>query len=342
MSLARWPLGLVATALVATALVACATGGVPGARDAARVGLADGGRPSGDAGRGTDGGRVDAGSVTCSSAAECDDGLACNGVERCEGSRCVGGAPMVCDDGVPCTSDACVEPGTCAYTPDSSRCAPGQTCIVTGCTGGGGSCSESPCRLLPAQCGCPSGQACYLGGTTRSCQTPGVAGEGAACSDAMRCAAGLDCVDMSSVMGRPTPMCLRYCGSDADCTGPGSICFWELGDGTGGSAGATVCTRSCDPVSNTGCPSGTMCLPLQEAAGAMRFFTQCIGPAGTRPSWSTCTADTDCSPGHGCVDRTCYRWCRVGGGGVECGAFESCVPVTPAVMIGSVRYGVCA
>jgi len=40
---------------------------------------------------------------------ECDDGLACDGIETCSGGRCVAGEPLDCDDGVACTADTCSE-----------------------------------------------------------------------------------------------------------------------------------------------------------------------------------------------------------------------------------------
>jgi hypothetical protein len=39
----------------------------------------------------------------------CDDGVFCNGEERCEAGACVPGDPVVCDDLVACTEDACSE-----------------------------------------------------------------------------------------------------------------------------------------------------------------------------------------------------------------------------------------
>jgi cysteine-rich repeat protein len=45
----------------------------------------------------------------CFDDSECDDGLACNGPERCLVGRCVGGIPLVTDDENPCTVDACDE-----------------------------------------------------------------------------------------------------------------------------------------------------------------------------------------------------------------------------------------
>jgi hypothetical protein len=45
----------------------------------------------------------------CATAADCADGLACNGDETCAEGRCVAGTPMRCDDMVDCTTDFCSE-----------------------------------------------------------------------------------------------------------------------------------------------------------------------------------------------------------------------------------------
>lgn len=73
--------------------------------------------------------------VACSSSAQCDDGLACNGVETCDlgSGLCVAGTPIVCDDGNQCTTDTCVDPlGTCSAAPvaDGTSCDDGVTCSV--------------------------------------------------------------------------------------------------------------------------------------------------------------------------------------------------------------------
>ncbi len=67
----------------------------------------------------------------CNADRNCDDGLFCNGVERCvfpntaTGGLCMGGTPPVCDDGVACTFDECHEQlhgYTCVYKPHDQDC----------------------------------------------------------------------------------------------------------------------------------------------------------------------------------------------------------------------------
>ena len=47
----------------------------------------------------------------------CSDGQFCNGEETCAAGFCAEGASPICDDGDPCTADACnAGPGSCAFT----------------------------------------------------------------------------------------------------------------------------------------------------------------------------------------------------------------------------------
>ncbi len=68
-------------------------------------------------------------SSTCTweaAAANCDDGLYCNGEDRCnETGQCVPSGINPCDDGDACTEDVCSEPATCGHTPSTApACGP--------------------------------------------------------------------------------------------------------------------------------------------------------------------------------------------------------------------------
>jgi hypothetical protein len=73
--------------------------------------------------------------VGCTADIHCDDGLFCNGRERCVMGRCVASTPPSCDDGVSCTIDVCdSRTDRCRSMPDSSRCFEGQICdAMRGC-----------------------------------------------------------------------------------------------------------------------------------------------------------------------------------------------------------------
>ncbi|MEM9193767.1 MAG: hypothetical protein AAGF12_31620 [Myxococcota bacterium] len=283
---------------------------------------------------------VDAG---CGSAADCSNGLACDGIERCVAGVCQPGTPLVCDDGIACTVDACIEPGMCNFMPDNTRCPVGQTCGATGCLA---TCPESPCRLAPAQCGCPTGQGCFLNGSlSRECRVAGPQGAGESCATAA-CRAGFECIDIAA-SGPSIPTCVRYCGNDIDC--PGGLCF-DLVDGMGAPLpGARVCTQPCNPARLSGCAPGANCDIFRESTGAMRLFTDCRAPVGTTTQGLPCLDSSDCAAGHTCIDpdgagirgNECLHYCEVGVSSVGCSIFDTCFGFATPLVVNGTEYGVC-
>lgn len=270
----------------------------------------------------------------CTTAAECADGNACNGIERCELGMCTPGIAVTCDDGVACTIDGC-SAGACTYTPNDAACGSGMRCTSTGCMSTS-SCSESPCRLAPPQCGCGAGQACYPMGATRSCATAGSLPEGSACTGT-DCAAGLLCVAYDGSAAPPTA-CNRMCATDADCPG-GALCAGTLSSGL-----VRYCSLNCNPVAQSGCGPGLRCTLDTEATGAMRWYRSCFGGSGTGGEFAGCLSEADCGPGFTCADvgfgGECLHWCNVATG-AGCGFLTSCIPGAPAIVVGGVEYGVC-
>ncbi len=68
---------------------------------------------------GFDGGTFDAGSSDagrCLNDLQCDNRVACDGIERCIGGQCARAPKALCDDENPCTVDLCTESGpSCSY-----------------------------------------------------------------------------------------------------------------------------------------------------------------------------------------------------------------------------------
>jgi hypothetical protein len=87
---------------------------------------------------------LDAAPQGCASAAQCDDGLFCNGVEQCLGSGlCVAGQPPSATDGLACTVDECDEDqDAITHRADDAVCSDGascngvERCTPTGCVPG--------------------------------------------------------------------------------------------------------------------------------------------------------------------------------------------------------------
>lgn len=203
-------------------------------------------------------------------------------------------------------------------------------------------CSESPCRLVPPQCGCAAGQSCYPSGTMRVCAATGSRLEGDGCSGVSDCRMGLACVNFSASTTMPGNMCARMCSTDADCES-GALCLHTISDGAGGSVpGLELCTRNCTPAPHSGCAPGLACGLFQESGGMRRVFTDCSGPVGTGRQGATCTDDTDCAAGYGCFTtvgtrRECLQWCRVAS--PSCPFGTTCIGVA---IVRGVEWGACA
>jgi hypothetical protein len=68
---------------------------------------------------------------SCTSNAQCDDGKYCNGTETCNSvtGKCRAGTAIVCDDGIPCTTDSCNEASDiCDHIPNNAVCNDGADC----------------------------------------------------------------------------------------------------------------------------------------------------------------------------------------------------------------------
>lgn len=117
----------------------------------------------------------------CTTDAECDDGLACNGVERCEPALgCRSGAAVSCDDGLGCTTDRCEEPaGSCSH---AGTDVDGDGYVASGC-GTGNDCDDGASAIHPGasdvcdgidnDCDGSADEAydCPLGSASSSCTT---------------------------------------------------------------------------------------------------------------------------------------------------------------------------
>src|SRR5262249_11428703 len=77
--------------------------------------------------------------------ASCDDRRYCDGAETCRAGVCTAGPPVRCDDGNPCTADACDETHrTCTHAAvagcvpctSASQCDDANACTADACSGG--------------------------------------------------------------------------------------------------------------------------------------------------------------------------------------------------------------
>jgi cysteine-rich repeat protein len=227
-----------------------------------------------------------------------------------------------CDDGNTTNGDGC-----------------SSTCMVE---------TPTTCDLIPqAGCTTTSSPACDLDATGASTACRAVTGTGTSlshCPHTTDCEAGYTCLKDHDFPSQ-APWCSPFCLGDLDCTGVGSRCLHQLTDIHGQLISAHVCTNACDPIHQTGCPSGMGCVG-EYAPDTGPDYTQCIYMAG-QADGSTCTDENQCKPGSDCVNDTttgnaeCARYCIYTPSQLGCPAGQLCTRFNTSLIIGTKEYGAC-
>jgi len=203
--------------------------------------------------------------------APCNDGLYCNGTDRCSAGACAihQNPPCAGADGDGNCAESCNEAtdGCTAPDPDGSACSDGLFCTgADTCTGGTcGGHTGDPCAGPDGDADCA--ESCDE--TADACTGPDA--DGAACSDGVFCNGTESC-------------------SAGTCTG-------STGDPCAGPDGDENCAESCnedhDHCSGAD-PDGTLCRPSTGECDPAENCANgyCLGDRKARPG-TTCTADAD-------------------------------------------------
>jgi hypothetical protein len=197
----------------------------------------------------------------------CDDGNACTVGDMCSGGSCVPGGYLDCNDGNPCTKDACDPATGCTITAISGPCNDGDPCTVND------QCKLGKCAPGPAQ-NCNDGNPC----TNDSCNESGLcihAANADKCDDGNPCTTGEQCAGGTCKFAQ-----ILSCDDENPCT-----------------------ADSCDPVlscihvmSNAACDDGNLC-----TTGDHCSVGKCVaGGQMTCKDSNPCTDDS-CDPKNGCV-----------------------------------------
>ncbi len=204
-------------------------------------------------------------------------------------------------------------------------------------------CVDPVCDLRP-QCGCDDGEACIIHDSfSRECLPTDSIPHGEVCElgDESRapCEPGALCTRYSE---DEIGICRQFCEVQSDCRslGFGSACGSNFGDRTD----IGICSRSCDPTSESPvCPGETACafVSLEGATG-----TECFGAIGPGLHGDPCESTdppTGCQPGHICLfegNPHCYRICMLPDG-TQCLPGQECRDTTPSVIVNGLHYGMC-
>ncbi len=252
----------------------------------------------------------------------CTDNNKCTAGDTCAGGTCTG-KPISCNDGSPCTADACDPATGCTHAPtnnglacsDGNACTSGDACLNGACKGTGIGCNDgnpctvdtcdpkSGCKYTATNGACNDGNPCTVGD---SCATGKcVSGTAALCTDSNDCTddqcnpANGECTFTAD----DTNTC-----SDNNACSTGDACKagkCQLGAGTKNCDDANPCTAEwCDP--SVGCKvTPNQSLPCDDG-NACTLKDVCTNgkcASGTLDlcnDGSVCTADT-CDKLKGCA-----------------------------------------
>jgi hypothetical protein len=138
------------------------------------------------------------------------------------------------------------------------------------------------------------------------------------------CAAGLTCL---------SGVCHAFCATlDTAC--PGGECV-QAGDGQ---PQDLVCLVSCTPAP-VSCGAGQAC-EVFTLNGSLT--TDCEGP-GTVAAGGSCTMDSDCAAGLGCIGTpaACLQWCQLSPNATSCASGNACTGFDTPFIINGITYGAC-
>ncbi len=240
----------------------------------------------------------------------CDDNDACTTSDTCAGGVCVGGPPLHCDDGEPCTDDSCDSSVGCITSPNSAPCDDGNACTTDDlCAGGvcvgslppncddGQVCTDDSCDPATGCVNAPNSDPCDDGD---ACTTGDLCANGVCVSGApLDCADNNPCTDdlCDPASGCDHPPNSAACDDDDACT-TDDLCV----DGLciGGAAldcadGNDCTTDSCDPIlgcmhipHSNACDDGDLCTVQDSCSDGV-----CTG------------SPLDCNDNDPCTDDSC-------------------------------------
>ncbi len=139
--------------------------------------------------------------VQCTTNANCANSTVCDGAETCNTGtgQCVTGTPLVCNDGVACTTDSCSPTLGCQVVPVNSACNDSVACTTDTCSGAG-------CTNAPSNAACNDNNSC-------TAET---------CNQATGCAvtnvnAGIPCNNGNPGLCNGSGTCVVQCTTNANC-----------------------------------------------------------------------------------------------------------------------------
>jgi hypothetical protein len=183
----------------------------------------------------------------------CLDDDECTLETYCLSGACGNGFSLVCDDGNPCTDDACDTAKGCVFAPNTAPCDDGSQCTADD------ACESGVCTGAPSDCPCQSDADCLAFGTGSACSVQTMA-----CVNQMCVATGEDTVvcDPSANTGCAKNTCDPETGECSVVHAPdGTPCS----DGFTCTSGDACGSGACVPGPNMcACNAAAECAPLED------------------------------------------------------------------------------
>ena len=201
----------------------------------------------------------------------CNDATVCSSADACSGGICLGEV-INCDDGNPCTNDACDDKKGCNSVASTVPCDDGDACTS------GDACTEGACKP-GAPLGCDDNDPCTIDGCdskTGNCTFATVPGCGGNCEGAGDCDDNNPCTNDICVGGKCAIKTNTDACDDADACTEKDLCSEGACSGSPISCDdGEVCTsdsclkgQGCDHAANSlGCDDGDACSIGDACAG---------------------------------------------------------------------------
>ncbi|MSQ84560.1 MAG: hypothetical protein EXR77_17050 [Myxococcales bacterium] len=246
----------------------------------------------------------------------CSDGSVCTLGDQCAAGQCAAGKPTSCNDGNPCTDDACDPKAGCVHVPNSATCSDGSACTAND------GCAQAACAGTAVDCddanpctadACAPASGCSHKALSQACD------DGSACTVADQCQSGacvpgklLACTDANpcTVDSCDSKLGCLHLPATATCT-DGNLC--TVGDGCSGGAclpgaattcddGQTCTVHWCDPAKGCQalaipgpCDDGTACTNGDACSGGTCSGKPLVCDDGDACSADSCDSKTGCT-----------------------------------------------
>jgi len=273
--------------------------------------------------------------------AACDDGLFCTSGDLCSGGIC-SGAALDCNDGNPCTGDACDEGGNaCVHNDNTDPCDDGLFC-TTGDTCSGGACGGtaldcSDGNLCTTDACNEAGDACVLTDNTAPCDDGLFCTTGDICAGGACAGAALACSDANLCTDDSCDDTLDTCVNLNNTNACDDSLFCTTGDlcGSGTCNGLPVVCDDGNACTSDSCDeTADACTSASAVCGNGIVDAGC-GEACDAPGTETCNNGVD-DDGDGSIDCTDPECVVPGLDGCNdlCEIVAACVPIVgdPAVI----------